>query len=502
MLESLKGSTAERPSDTRRLAVLAVAAALFAATFAARLAIKDPDALIANFYVVPIALLAIEFGTRARSARAAVALGLVFAWSVLEDVHVGVLGYTSRGAALLVSGAVVGRFSERLREDIAERRRAQRQLSLYADELKRANEHLAQSVERLEAFAEIARAVGGETDLERVLALILDHGRESRRRRSLLVCLPGAGDGTLAAAAACGTRCCSAGSRGGSRARMRAGELDQLIPGAAHAILVPLIFRGETLGVLAGIDRDDGTRVRRGGRAAAAVGRGQRRDRGRDGALGRRRAPAAQPRGGRAGAGALGARAARRDAAGADRRAHGAGGRARPRRSRRRCGAPPRPRMQHLGDEMRSLRDLITELRPAALDDLGLGPAIESLANRQAAAAASRSTCTSSSADASAPARPRTRSTGSSRRRSATSSRHADAARATLRVRQLRSTRRGGRAGRRPRLRPGGPSEGFGLTGMRERAELVGGRLSVSSSARRSDLRDGGPAAACLRANP
>ena len=34
---------------------------------------------------------------------------------------------------------------------------------------------------------------------------------------------------------------------------------------------------------------------------------------------------------------------------------------------------------------MRNLRDLIAELRPAALDDLGLGPAIESLAKRQAA---------------------------------------------------------------------------------------------------------------------
>ncbi len=41
----------------------------------------------------------------------------------------------------------------------------------------------------------------------------------------------------------------------------------------------------------------------------------------------------------------------------------------------------------HLGEEMRKLRDLIAELRPAALDDLGLGPAIESLAKRQAAIA-------------------------------------------------------------------------------------------------------------------
>ncbi len=30
------------------------------------------------------------------------------------------------------------------------------------------------------------------------------------------------------------------------------------MPGAGEALLVPLIFRGETLGVLAGIDREDG----------------------------------------------------------------------------------------------------------------------------------------------------------------------------------------------------------------------------------------------------
>ncbi len=52
-------------SSTRRAVVTIAAAALFALTFAARLAINDPAALLANFYVVPIALLAIEFGTRA-----------------------------------------------------------------------------------------------------------------------------------------------------------------------------------------------------------------------------------------------------------------------------------------------------------------------------------------------------------------------------------------------------------------------------------------------------
>ena len=78
---------------------------------------------------------------------------------------------------MYITGVVVGRFSDRLRSDIAERQRAQRDLTLYADQLEGSIRGLARSVERLEAFAEIARAVGGETELERVLALIVDHGR-------------------------------------------------------------------------------------------------------------------------------------------------------------------------------------------------------------------------------------------------------------------------------------------------------------------------------------
>ncbi len=93
---------------------------------------------------------------------------------------------------------MIGRFSERLRHDIAERQRAQRDLSLYADQLERANETLGRTVEQLEAFAEIARAVGGETDLERVLSLILAHGREVVPADRLVLFLP---DGDQLAAA-------------------------------------------------------------------------------------------------------------------------------------------------------------------------------------------------------------------------------------------------------------------------------------------------------------
>ncbi len=345
VLESLKFNTAETPSQTRRLVVLAVAAALFALTFAARLAIDDPNALIANFYVVPITLLAIEFGTRGGVLAATVALGLVFAWSVLQAVHLGVLGYTARGAALLVSGAVVGRFADRLREDVAERRRAQRHMSLYADQLTRANQQLAQSVERLVAA-------------ER-LRVSIDAAEQARARW--------------------------------------ARELhDQTLQGLAGARMV----------LAAGLARDDPDALRRAAETADL----------------------------------------------------------------------------HIGTEARSLRDLITELRPAALDDLGLGPAIESLAKRQAAAAGF---ALDVSLEFGGCERPREIEDAIYRivqEALSNVARHAGAEQATLEVRQLPQrvevTVQDDGCG----FVPGGPSEGFGLIGMRERADLLGGELTLSSA--------------------
>ena len=179
------------PADRarRRHAVIAAALALFAATFAARLAIDDPGALLANFYTVPIALLAIEFGLRGGLAGSAFAFALVLAWGEIKNLDVGALGYASRAAVFVVVGGIVGRFADKLRADVTARRRAQHALALHAGELERANARLARSVLRLEAFAQIAREVGGETDLRRVLELILRHGREIIEARALVVFL-------------------------------------------------------------------------------------------------------------------------------------------------------------------------------------------------------------------------------------------------------------------------------------------------------------------------
>jgi hypothetical protein len=67
-------------SSTRRVAVVAIAALLFAGTFVARVVISDPGALLANFYVIPAVVLAIEFGTPAGVVATAISVVLVFAW--------------------------------------------------------------------------------------------------------------------------------------------------------------------------------------------------------------------------------------------------------------------------------------------------------------------------------------------------------------------------------------------------------------------------------------
>jgi hypothetical protein len=251
-------------SDGRRRAILILAAVLFAATFASRLAIHDPSALIANFYAIPIALVAAEFGLRAGLAASAVGIGLVFAWGVAKGVDVGALGYVARAAVLITVGGVVGRYSDTLDRDLQSRREWTRELQLRAAELERSNSQLGQAVLRLEAFAEIARSVGGETDVPRVLGLILDHGRGVVDARALAICLR-QGDELIVAD---GRTIAIAESplgrvlESGRVARLSAppGGTLELAPGmsARAAAVAPLAFRGEMLGVLVALDRVSG----------------------------------------------------------------------------------------------------------------------------------------------------------------------------------------------------------------------------------------------------
>lgn len=481
----------------RRSAVVTVALVLFAAAFVARLSIDDPNALVANFYTVPIAILAIEFGIRGGLLSAAFAFFLVFAWGAIEAVQVSTLGYVSRGSAFVLTGALVGRFSEQVRRDIAGRRRAQRQLAGYADELERSNQQFAQSNARLEAFARIARTVGGETDLERVLLLILEQGREIVGARGLLVCVPDAEELAVVAGSALAdgapTRLPRRDSLVGEvfdtgRARLvggdeHAAQLERLSPGSRAAILVPLIFRGETLGVLAGIDHVDGRpfdaedeellrSVAASAATAVATARTVAADRLRVSIE-----AAEQARGrwarelhdetlqGLSGVRMVLSAAIAQEDIGSLRRAAATAD-------------------EHLATELHRLRDLIAELRPAALDDLGLGPAIETLASRQAAAGGF--TVSAEIALAGSERLPRETESAIYRvvqEALTNAAKHAAASHVVVAVsgdaeaEEISIRVEDDGCGFDPRSVSGG----FGLTGMRERAMLAGGRLAVDS---------------------
>jgi signal transduction histidine kinase len=141
----------------------------------------------------------------------------------------------------------------------------------------------------------------------------------------------------------------------------------------------------------------------------------------------------------------------------------------------------------HLAEEMRKLRDLIAELRPAALDDLGLGPAIESLAKRQAAIGAF-----AVEVDVDVEAETRlARDTETAVYRIVQEAlsnavRHSRARAVTLRVTQLPDRVQVAVEDDGAGFEPDAERGGFGLAGMRERALLAGGRLWITSA-------EGGP---------
>jgi signal transduction histidine kinase len=371
----------------RRVAI-PVAVLLFAFGFALRLAVEDPGALLANFYAVPIALLAVTFGVRGGSIGAAAAFTLVILWSEVTNTHVSVLGYSTRGAVFLLVAVVVGWYAERLPAAAALGRASEYELGLRNEELVRTNAYLAQAVLRLEAFSEIARAVGGETELRRVLEIILEHGREVAEASTLLVCLREGDDLVVVAAtspASAGRRLPIAGSPAGqvltTGQSMRVDGATLGMDGSAVA-LSALAFRGETFGVLAAVDgtafdeEDAALLDSIAASAATAVVTAQSvaRERLRDSI-------------------AAGEDARRRWARELhDDTLQGLGGLRVLLSSALRSGSPDvlRDSVERAVDqtkvEIDSLRNLIAELRPAALDELGLRPALEHLAERSAGA--------------------------------------------------------------------------------------------------------------------
>lgn len=107
----------------RRSVVLATAAILYVLVFALRMADGSTADALSLLYTVPVALLALELGLRAGLVAAGLAIVLVAAWTVVQDIDLGPVGYGTRAGVLLGVGVLAGTFSDRMRR--AQHRQAQ-----------------------------------------------------------------------------------------------------------------------------------------------------------------------------------------------------------------------------------------------------------------------------------------------------------------------------------------------------------------------------------------
>ena len=373
---------------------------------------------------------------------------------------------------------------------------------------------LERAVGGMEAARDIALALGGETDLHRVLELIVKRARALVASDALLIWLK---DGeTLRLAAHAGNAVPSVGAqvplarstsgpllRSGAEARL--GDVPTSGPDgdpaqfgldeATSALLVPLVYRGRGLGVLAAFDHigsvkrfsDEDERALRSFAASAATAvatatsfEAQRLRDALAAAEGERRRWA-------------------RDlhdetlqGLGAVKLALSAARRGDPSDAQQEIGGA----IVQLEREIVALRDIIADLRPPALDELGLAPALRTLARRVSdthgleleiafdEGLEERRLASEVETIAYRVAQEALTNVG----------KHASAKRVRLELREhsttlellVRDDGRGLPAPAKPR------SSGYGIVGMRERAEIGGGSLQIESG------EDGGTTVALM----
>jgi signal transduction histidine kinase len=371
---------------------------------------------------------------------------------------------------------------------------------LFRESVERSAE-LERAVEGLQATTAIARALGSETDLDRVLELIVKRGRALVRARSVVLLLH-EGDRLVAAAGAgqldadtLGASVPEADSVAGEVLRsgrperiadvaVRLGLQDERlgIPGAETALLVPLRYRQRALGVLCAFDRlgeepEFGDREEdlllsfaASAATAVATAKSVEADRLRHSL---RSAEQERRRWARElhdetlqGLAALGVLLSSGLRAGGEALEQAA-----------------RHATDQLSTEIANLRALITELRPPSLDQLGLVAALEGLARRSADVDGLELELGVDVREDALDSELKTAVYRLVQEALTNVGKHARAAHVDVAVEQ-------GPDAVRVRVADDGhgfdaaePTEGFGLAGMRERAALMGGRLEVETSA-------------------
>jgi diguanylate cyclase (GGDEF)-like protein len=100
---------------------IAACVALLLAITGLRLAVANPFEAIGFLYVMPISLAAMELGWRGGLAAAAAAIGLTFLWAMVQEVPLGLLGFSGRITMFAGVGVLIGLQSEQLRRVLRER---------------------------------------------------------------------------------------------------------------------------------------------------------------------------------------------------------------------------------------------------------------------------------------------------------------------------------------------------------------------------------------------
>jgi signal transduction histidine kinase len=359
-------------------------------------------------------------------------------------------------------------------------------------------EELERAVRGFEATSSIAQAVGGETDLARVLELITKRGRALVEARTVVILLREGDDLVVASAAGEGT------AQEGNRlpiARSTAGEILESrrarrledvehglrlpiqrlgLPDAQAGLYVPLVYRARSVGVLAAFDRlrggpeftgDDEELLRAfAASAATAVATAQsvesdRLRRTMEAAESERRHWARELHDE-----TLQGLAALKVLLGS--------------------GAIEEAQ-EHLTAEIANLRAIITDLRPAALDELGLVPALSSLVQRTMSRAGLD--VRSNLADLAQAPRlaPEIETTVYRVVQEALTNvaKHADATAVDLSLHLVNGSIDIEVADDGRGFDPEAATTGFGLLGMRERVGLAGGTLDIAREGDRTRVR-------------
>ena len=357
---------------------------------------------------------------------------------------------------------------------------------------RRDRDDLRRAVRRLQAATEVAIAVGGETDLDRVLDAIVERGRALVEARALIILLQEGDELVVAATAAV------AGGLdpkvGTLRFTTETASEEILLGGftgadlgekeSGRALIAPLFFRGQALGLVVALDHigdpghfdDEHQRMLESFAASAAIGVATARSMAEE-RLQNTIDAAEQER----------ARWARELH---DETLQSLAVLRMRLASALRDETPDelqdtgQEAVEQIDDEIVKLRRLITELRPASLDTIGLEAALYALAQQHQQAGEIRIEC-DFELPREAEERPAPLLETAVYRLVQEAlnnvSKHSLAERAALRVHESDSHIEIEVSDEGVGFDPNLVREGFGLVGMRERAALLGGTLSVDS---------------------